>query len=131
MKISGVRVTKDLLIKNKAARALLKARAQCRDGLNELSIVMPRSLVESRSLIETLKIGPPSTMPSREHLWSVFIVASRPDAHLPSFLNRHSLPILLDSTIRSGSKVRVLFNRRSEHRTPAEASTPIYCGRPA
>ncbi len=52
MKISGVRVTKDLLIKNKAARALLKAGAQCRDGFNELSIVVPISLVESSSWIE-------------------------------------------------------------------------------
>ncbi len=52
MKISGVRVTKDLLIKKKAVRALLKAWAHCKDGLKELSIVMPRSLVESRSLTE-------------------------------------------------------------------------------
>ncbi len=52
MKISGLRVTKDVLIKNKAVRALLKAGAQCIDGLKELLIVMPRSLVESRSLIE-------------------------------------------------------------------------------
>ncbi len=52
MKISVVRVTNDHLIKNRAARALLKARAQCINGLKELLTVMPRSLVETRSLIE-------------------------------------------------------------------------------
>ncbi len=48
MKISGVRVTNDRLIKNRAARTLLKARVQCVDGLKELSIVMSRFLVESK-----------------------------------------------------------------------------------
>ncbi len=48
MKISGVRVTEDLLIKNKAARALLKSQTQCKGGLKELPIVMPRFLVEPR-----------------------------------------------------------------------------------
>ncbi len=48
-----MRVTNGHFIKNRAARALLKARAQCKDGLKELFIVMPRSLVESRNLIKT------------------------------------------------------------------------------
>ncbi len=52
MNMSGVRVTKDLLIEKRAERAFLKACAQWIDGLNVLSIVKPRSLVESRSFIE-------------------------------------------------------------------------------
>ncbi len=51
MKIYGGRVKIEHLIKNRSARALSEAGAQCIDGLRELSIVMPRSLVESRSLI--------------------------------------------------------------------------------
>ncbi len=47
-----MRVTNNRLINNMAARALLKARAQYVDSLKGLSIVAPRCLVESRSLIE-------------------------------------------------------------------------------
>ncbi len=52
MKLSCVSEMNDRLIKNRAVRALLEAWAQCIDGLKELSIVTPVSLVESRSLIE-------------------------------------------------------------------------------
>ncbi len=52
MKIACVRVTKNCLIKNTAARALLKAWAYGNEGLKVLSIVLPWSLVELISLIE-------------------------------------------------------------------------------
>ncbi len=50
--MSGVKVTKDLLIKKRAERAFLKACAQLIDGLNVLAIIKPKSLVESRSFME-------------------------------------------------------------------------------
>ncbi len=52
MKMSGVRVTKDLLVKKRAERDFLKACAQLIDGLNVLPIIKPRSLVESISFME-------------------------------------------------------------------------------
>ncbi len=48
--MSGVRVTKELLIKKRADRAFLKACTQLIGSSNVFSIVKPRSLVESRSL---------------------------------------------------------------------------------
>ncbi len=50
--MSGVRVTKNLLVKKRVERAFLKACAKGIDSLNVLSIVKPRSLVVSRRFTE-------------------------------------------------------------------------------